>query len=92
MVLVSELAIAVVVQSTHDDAATRAAGRGGGKSVSKDHSVSRDGIDGWRDGDGVAIATERWAFVVGDDEEHIPFSSLERADGREKCQDQQRGG
>ena len=79
--LMPVLPIGMVVQSAHyDRPAGRAAGRGR-VGIQKKSAVLGEGIDGRGLGNLVAIATERRAFVIGDEENDVFLCRKKR--GRE---------
>ena len=68
MVLVTELAIAMIVKAAHHNTAARAAGCRCRKRISENQPVAGNGIDcrGFRDG--IAIAAQSRALIIGNDE------------------------
>ena len=75
VVLMSELPITMVVQSAHHNTATRATGGRGSKRVAEYQAVASNGINRWGVGNLIAVATERRALVIGDDEQDVPFGT-----------------
>ena len=68
VVLMSKLSVTVIVQTAHHDTATGATRSGGRKRIAKDDTISSDCVNGGRLGNGIAIAAQGRAFVVGDEE------------------------
>ena len=77
MVLVTKLAIAVIVQATHHDAAACTAGSGGRKCVAEDDTVSGNGVNCRCFRNGIPVTTQSRTLIVGDDKQHIPLGSVE---------------
>lgn len=78
MVLVTELAITMIVKAAHHNTAACAAGCRCRKRISENHTVSGNGIDcrGFRDG--IAVAAQGRALIIGNDKQHIAISSPQR--------------
>ena len=80
--LVAILAVAMVVQPAHHHATTGAARRRGGEGVSKHHAIGGDFVDRGRLGDFVAVTPQRWAFIVGNEEDDVLFCRVRLATDR----------
>ena len=75
-VLVAIHAVAVIVQAGHDDRATGGAAGGRSEGILENRAVGSDGIDGGSDRSRIAVTSERWRLVIGDDEDDIALRSI----------------
>ena len=78
VVLVTKLTIAMIVQTAHHDTATGTAGSRGCKCVSKEDTITGDGINCRCFRNRIAVTTQGWTLVVGDDEQHISLGTAHR--------------
>ena len=85
----SVLSVFVVVQARHHYGATGTATCGGGKRILKQGAIGRQRINGRCFGHGIAITTEGWAFIVGDEKNDVLFGGPTNRKGNR--QEQQNG-
>ena len=77
VVLVTKLAIAMIVQTAHHYTATGTAGCCGRKCVSKEDTITGDGINCWCFRNRIAVTTQSRTLVVRDDEQHISLGGVQ---------------
>ena len=67
------LAVAMIVQARHHHRTTGTATGCRGKRVIETRAVGGNRVDGRRHSDPVAVTSERRAFVICDNEDHVAF-------------------
>ena len=75
VMLVSVLAVLVIVQTGHHHGPTGAAACRGGERVAEQGAIGRHPINVRGDRNRITIATERFAFVIGDEEDDVTLRS-----------------
>ena len=74
-VLVTILSVSMVVKSAHHHGTAGGATGSGGKSVLKNRTIFREGINSRRLSNAIAVASKGWRLIVCNKENDILFSS-----------------